>query len=141
MDHRNASEEAKEALVDDTARERLVRRAIQGSPYELCGFILQDNEIVEVRNVSNTPLKSFEMSAADLSEKLRGKVDDITGIWHSHPRGQTHPSYTDLRAIACGAIQPHWTYYIVTFTGVYEYDTAQYAPVETKFWGQFARNI
>lgn len=123
--------------MNDEARDWLVRRAIQGAPHELCGVILESGEIVEIRNVSLAPMRAFKFDRNQLVEKLRGRGEFVTGIWHTHPRGTTHPSHTDLAGIKCGAIQRNWDYYIVTSTGVHQYDTKLYAPQNDSFWHQF----
>lgn len=117
----------------------MIRRAKQAAPYEICGFILENGEILEIRNISLAPMRAFKMDRQQLIERLSHRSEFITGIWHSHPRGTTVPSETDLEGIKCGAIQPNWNYYIVTSNDVYKYDTGLYAPQPDSFWKVFNR--
>lgn len=116
----------------------LVRRATQSAPLEACGFIMDDGEIIEIRNVSLAPMRHFKMDTGQMGEKLRGRVDSIHGIWHTHPSGNPHPSETDLDGIKLGAIQRNWSYYIVTATGCHLYVTNDYAPQEHSYWSRFS---
>lgn len=123
--------------MNDKAREWLVRRAIQAAPFEACGFILEGGEIVEIRNVSLAPMRAFRMCHHDATEKLSGTLEFVTGVWHTHPRGTTEPSRSDLDGIKLGAIQRNWDYYIVTSAGVFQYNTGLYAPQDHAFWERF----
>jgi len=116
----------------------LTCKARQAAPFEACGFILENDEVVEIHNVSMTPKRSFRMDREQMIEKLSGRAEFITGIWHTHPSGTTTPSHTDLDGIKCGAIQRNWRYFIVTPSGVHEYPTGLYAPQDEGFWGSFA---
>lgn len=115
----------------------MVRRAIQAAPFEACGFVLEGDELIEIRNVSLAPMRGFRMDWPQAVEKLTGREEFITGIWHTHPRGSTVPSHTDLDAIKLGAIQRNWDYFIATSEGVYQYDTGLYAVQDMSFWKQF----
>jgi len=118
-------------------KEWLVRRAMQAAPFEACGFIMDDGEIVEIRNESPTPLSSFQMGRVQFTEKVGHRIDAVQAIWHTHPRGSIHPSQKDLEGIRTGAIAPHWDYYIVTSLGVHQYDTSLYAPKSHDHWSKF----
>jgi proteasome lid subunit RPN8/RPN11 len=120
-------------------RHWLCRRALQSAPYEACGFILDTEEIVEIRNVSLTPYSAFTMDRSQMTEKLYGREHNIRGIWHTHPGGTIVPSSTDLAGIKCGAILRTWEYYIVTATGVHLYAPERYAPQENPFWEAFVK--
>lgn len=112
---------------------------MQAAPYEVCGFIMEQGDIIEIRNVSLAPMRHFKMDREQLIEKLSGRVDFIAGIWHTHPKGTTQPSHTDLDGIKCGAIQRNWDYYIVTSAGVHLYKPEHYAPQSDSFWAKFNR--
>lgn len=117
----------------------LIRRAKQAAPYEVCGFIMEDGDIIEIRNVSLAPMRHFKMDRSQMFEKLKDRVDFIAGIWHTHPGGTTEPSKTDLEGIKCGAVQRNWDYYIVTASGLHLYETKLYAPVEDPLhWRRFS---
>jgi len=116
-----------------------MRRALQAAPYEACGFIMEDGDIIEIRNTSLAPMRAFKMDRQQLVEKVRDRVDFIQGIWHTHPKGTIHPSATDLDAIRMGAIQRNWDYYIVTKNDVHLYVTENYAPpADSSFWSRFS---
>lgn len=123
--------------MDAQAQDWLVRRARQAAPYEVCGFVLENGEVLEIRNISLSPMRAFKMDRQQLIDKLVGREEFITGIWHTHPRGTTVPSHTDLDGIKCGAIQPNWRYYIVTSAGVHQYETGLYSPQSDSFWKTF----
>lgn len=127
--------------MNDEARDWLIRRAIQAAPFEACGFILEDGELVEIRNISLAPMRAFKMDRVQMVEKLvhTDKINFISGIWHTHPRGTTEPSHTDLDGIKLGAIQRNWDYYIVTQDTVSLYKTGLYAPQDNSFWEQFSK--
>lgn len=125
------------STVNEKARKWLVRRAVQAAPFEACGFILDTGDVVEIRNESLAPLRHFKMCGRDAFSKLNGTLDHVVGIWHTHPRGPHTPSREDLEAIKTGAIQPHWSYYIVTPDGVHEYDASLFAPKDHGHWEQF----
>jgi proteasome lid subunit RPN8/RPN11 len=101
-------------------REWLVRRAIQGAPHELCGFIMVDGSVVEIPNAASDPHRDFSMARHHLVERVPNP-QEVYAIWHTHPNGNPQPSLNDMRAVKCGAIQPHWIYLIVTSSGVYEH--------------------
>lgn len=119
-------------------RQWLMRRAAQAAPLEACGFIMENGEIIEIRNVSLAPMRAFKMDWPQAVEKIGDRPEFISGIWHTHPSGTTEPSHTDLDGIKLGAIARHWDYYIVTASGVYQYDTKLYAPVDQDYWLKFA---
>jgi len=120
-------------------KEWLVRKAQQAAPFEACGFIMEDGDIIEIANVSLAPMRAFKMDRDEMFEKLCDRVDFIQGIWHTHPGGSCHPSETDLDGITLGAIARHWDYYIVTATDVHMYSAEHYAPKEHSYWSRFGR--
>ena len=124
-------------MIAESQRVWLRRRALQAAPYEVCGFILDDGDIVEIRNISLAPLRAFKMDREQMFQKLYGREHSIAGIWHTHPGGTTHPSQTDLAGIKCGAILRDWKYYIVTANSVTLYLPEHYAPQDNTFWAAF----
>lgn len=119
-------------------RDWLMRRAKQAAPLEACGFIMENGDIVEMRNTSLAPMRHFKMDRLQLVQKIRDRVDFISGIWHTHPKGSIHPSQTDLDGIRAGAIQTNWDYFIVTANDVHLYMPASYAPKDHSHWHRFA---
>ena len=125
--------------MNDEARTWLQRRAIQAAPQEVCGFIMENGDIVEIRNVATNPHRAFRMDHKHMVEKLSGREDFIAGIWHTHPKGTTTPSHADLNAIKIGAVQRNWDYWIVTADSVTLVDSGRYMPQSDGFWETFAR--
>lgn len=125
--------------MKDETRKWLLDKAIEAGPLEACGFILNNETIIECANISSNPTRSFEMSGYDIVNKLAGhNLSEITGIWHTHPGGTNYPSHTDVHAMNIGAIHEHWDYYIVTKTEVTQWNPKDYAPKEDSFWKEFS---
>jgi proteasome lid subunit RPN8/RPN11 len=101
-------------------RDFLLRRAIQGAPNELCGFIMMDGSVVEIPNAATDPTKNFRMARWHLVARVPDPKQ-IFAIWHTHPNGNSTPSLNDMQAIKCGAVQYDWVYLVVTQTGVFEH--------------------
>lgn len=125
--------------MNEETRKWLCRRAIQAAPLEACGFIMEDGDIIEIRNVATNPAKGFRMDKSQLFEKLSDRIDFIQGIWHTHPSGSLRPSHTDLNAIKIGAIQPNWDYWIVTSEDIAYYPAKSFAPQQDSFWLDFVK--
>ena len=123
--------------MDDNTKAWLMRRAIQSSPHEACGFVMESGDIIEIRNVASNSMREFKMDRNQMIEKLSGREDFIYGIWHTHPSGSSSLSSTDIEAIYCGAIQWNWHYWIVTKSEVVEYPIDCYAPKPDSFWRSF----
>lgn len=123
--------------LTDTNRNWLIRRAVQAAPYEACGFILYNDEIVEIPNVAQFPERGFKMDRFHLIKNVGEHMNSVAGIWHTHPKGTLLPSQTDLYAIKIGAIQSHWDYYIATADAVMAYDAKSFAPQPDTFWERF----
>lgn len=119
-------------------RRWLQNRAIQASPHEVCGLIMENGDIIEIRNVAVNTMRQFRMDREQLVEKLIGREDFIYAIWHTHPGGNPNPSQRDLEAIYCGAIQRNWLYLIVTSSGVHPYYPNNYVSQDLSFWEKFA---
>lgn len=115
----------------------LRRRAIQAAPYEACGFVFDDDSIVEIRNVATNPHVTFKMDLQQANQAIAGKT--IAAIWHTHPQGLAYPSRLDLEAIRNGAIRAHWKYLVVTAHHVNAYDVKTLAPQQDSFWETFAQ--
>ncbi|MCV7100167.1 hypothetical protein [Mycobacterium palustre] len=60
-------------------------RAAQASPFEVCGFIMRDGSITEIRNVAENPYDTFTMDLRQISRHV--DVERIAAIWHTHPGG------------------------------------------------------
>lgn len=126
------------AMKRDSIIAWLRRRAIQAAPYEACGFILNDGEIVEVANGAENPLEEWQMTAEDLSKRLTAEqFSQIIAVWHTHPRGSKAPSPKDIQAMIVGAIKQDWMYLIATQDGVTQWNPKNYAPQGDSFWNEF----
>jgi proteasome lid subunit RPN8/RPN11 len=97
----------------------LRRRAADAHPFEVCGFVMRDGSIIEIRNVAENPYDTFTM---DLRQ-IRPRVDvrKIAAIWHTHPGGDIRPSGADPEAIR----RCEWGYLIVTADEVALYEAQQ----------------
>lgn len=121
-------------ILNPDTRKWLERRAIQGAPFEVCGFIMQDGSIIEIPNSAHDPHRMFLMAREHLVDV---NPELVQAIWHTHPVGPLTPSKSDVDAMRCGAIQPHWNYYIVTPDGISEWNPKDYAPQDDSFWEAF----
>jgi len=116
----------------------LQHRALQAAPYEACGFILNDGQIIEVANVAQNPMAYFEMDGQDVAKRVTlEQISRISAVWHTHPNGSTVPSHTDIEAMKCGAVQSHWLYFIATPSAVTQWEPKDYAPQDNSFWNAF----
>ncbi len=72
-------------------------RAADAHPFEVCGFIMRDGSIIEIRNVAENPYETFTMDSRQIKRKV--DVTKIAAMWHTHPGGDVRPSKADLKAI------------------------------------------
>jgi proteasome lid subunit RPN8/RPN11 len=93
--------------------------AAQASPFEVCGFIMRDGSIIEIRNVAENPYDTFTMDLRQIERNV--DVEKIAAIWHTHPGGDIRPSKADLTAIRLC----EWDYVIVTADEVALYETQE----------------
>ena len=104
----------------------LRRRAAQAVPFEVCGFIMRDGSIIEIRNVAENPYDTFTMDLRQIRRRVNLKR--IAAIWHTHPGGDIRPSKADLKAIRLC----EWGYLIATADEVALYEAQQ-----SSFWNAF----
>ena len=83
---------------------------------ERVGFILTSGEVIEVKNISETPETSFKVSLEDLQEF----ASKATSTWHTHPGGHKNLSMADFRTFS---MWPALSHYIVGNDGVRKYWT------------------
>lgn len=81
---------------------------------ERCGFVLTDDEVVQLDNIHPDPTKGFEI---DPKETLH-YIDRLCGIWHTHPGSASVLSGEDK---LCMEYWPDLSHYIVGEDGVREY--------------------
>ena len=108
-------------------RERIVDRAREGAPEEVCGVLggrrTADGDptvAVEradpVPNVASAPRTTYELDPAAQLEAMRGVEAEgltVVGFYHSHPEGPRRPSATD----EARATWPGRSYLIVALDG------------------------
>ncbi len=99
----------------------LVAHARRARPREACGFLVGRGArvafSVPVRNIARglTRYRADPAEHLALRRALRELVPalEIVGVYHSHPRGRTWPSETDIAE----ALYPDWIHVIVGLAG------------------------
>lgn len=100
-------------------QKKLTEMAVFSSE-EVCGFITEDFQIVEIDNVSSDPMHGFVMNQHQMMEALG--VHKILATFHSHPGGRPWPSATDSENMTFLYQQGcPWRYLIAVTAGVYEF--------------------
>ncbi|ADB62355.1 Mov34/MPN/PAD-1 family protein [Haloterrigena turkmenica DSM 5511] len=94
-------------VVPTAIRDRILERAREGAPEEICGIFGGDFEPEgqsRVRsqypagNVAETPRTRYRIDPEEqlaIFEHLEDRGEEIVGFYHSHPRGPPSPSATD----------------------------------------------
>jgi proteasome lid subunit RPN8/RPN11 len=86
------------AIVD-----RLLELARSSPEREVCGLLARRGRLVRccpVDNVAEDPARFFyldERQQIDAFRAMRDNAEELFAIYHSHPRGPSTPSATDLR--------------------------------------------
>lgn len=98
--------------------DQLVRRANEGAPKEVCGFIMYTTGmfILPCTNDHRDPEHYWNISVADL-ERVYENEENIVGLYHSHPNGPPRASSADIKYAPEGI-----RYFVVTTTHVIEWD-------------------
>ncbi|WP_440770974.1 desampylase [Natronorubrum sp. DTA28] len=101
------SESGPELVVPTEIRDRILERARDGVPEEICGIFggeYDPDGRSRVRsqypapNVAETPRTRYRIdpeAQLELFERLESDGEEIVGFYHSHPRGPPRPSATD----------------------------------------------
>jgi len=111
-------------MPDETA-ELLCEMARMNLDEEICGFIMYDWSVEPIHNVADDKSCTFEMDEGQLVEVLsRNSPKALVGVYHSHPRGNPHPSDVDETFA-----YPYYRYFIVTLDAVYEWRFTNDSPV------------
>jgi proteasome lid subunit RPN8/RPN11 len=120
-----------EKLSDDLER-LLVKSAVQALPREICGFVLGDAAGWFIMNITNLSPKDtgFIMDEGELLNVYRNYRDLLIGIFHSHPSGNSQPSFDDSMYAPGNNLR----YWIVTEFGVSEWDMNNVEPKEITTW-------
>ena len=86
--------------------EALVAHARAASPNECCGLLVGSarriDECVPTANIDSNPSRFQVDPAAHIAvnRRLRGSGRAVLGVYHSHPRGPSGPSPTDVAEAA-----------------------------------------
>jgi|GEM_PF-3502127 len=104
-------------VMPEEVAHALVSMAKTRGMTEMCGFVMKDFTVWPIRNTHSKPDQNFTMDPKQTVDIMMDKLEDVIGIYHSHPRGRERPSKGDLE----GWHYPAWRYWIVTFKDVYEW--------------------
>lgn len=89
---------------------------LDGHYKERCGFITKEQEIVRVENAHFDPHNNFYMDEEDATQAISyiydESLDEIMGIWHTHPNGYPWPSPRDI--VGWPKKDLGWRYFLVT---------------------------
>ena len=72
----------------------LIQASRQGAPLEVCGFLMVHWEIQPIRNTITRPGR-YCMDAEQVIQLYSERVEEIVGVYHSHPYGPDEPSEID----------------------------------------------
>ncbi len=81
--------------------------AFWGDSAERCGFVLEDNSVIEVPNHAEMPEAHFEIAEADFSEY----EPRIKATWHTHVDGAANLSVDDYYAFLS---KPDLLHYVIS---------------------------
>ena len=81
---------------------------------ERCGFILDDGQVLELKNIHPEPQKGFEIDA----EEILRYISRIAAIWHTHPGSTSVLSGEDK---LCMEMWPQVKHMIVGKDGITTY--------------------
>ena len=115
--------ECPETLLPFDLKHALIRAAATSNGMEICGFITSRMSPYFLMNHSPKPEANYECDLGETRraiELIAAGNDRVIGFFHSHPSGVTYPGQQDV----AGWPNPdlNWRYFIVTATGVYEYE-------------------
>lgn len=81
-------------ILSDKQKEQIYYHTLSCYPEEMCGILLEE-DFIPIKNVSKTPLESFELNPEQYAPiACREK---IKGIIHSHCRNPRNPEVFDTR--------------------------------------------
>lgn len=107
--------------MNDELRAELIRLCREGSPREVCGYVVDQGGVWGIAAITNThrePERFYRMDEAETLAVYELAHTEVVGEYHSHPQGPARPSTTDLRYAVPGL--RHW---IVTPESVTEWET------------------
>lgn len=91
------------------------RYVIAQAPLEACGLLAGKNGVVEdvlpVKNAAASPVRYRMEPKAQLRafEHMEVAGQEILAIFHSHPKGSSEPSPTDIREASYAVVQIIWS--------------------------------
>lgn len=91
------------------------RYVISQTPLEACGLLAGKNGVVEdvlpVKNAEASPVRFRMEPKAQLRafEQMEIAGQELLAIFHSHPKGSSTPSPTDIREVAYPVVQIIWS--------------------------------
>ncbi|MDQ0214451.1 proteasome lid subunit RPN8/RPN11 [Oikeobacillus pervagus] len=95
----------------------MIEHCKQEMPYEACGLLSGRNgkneTLWKMKNIVKTPT-SFAMDVNQMAltfNMMKQKVEQLTGIYHSHPTAAPYPSKNDIE----NTHYPKAAYFIVSF--------------------------
>lgn len=109
-------------VVPSAVRDAIVERAREGVPEEICGVLggaYDPDGRSRVRsqypadNIADRPRTRYRIDPEEqlaIFDRLETRSEEIVGFYHSHPRGPTEPSETDVAQ----ATWPDRSYVIVS---------------------------
>lgn len=81
---------------------------------ERVGFVLENDEIVEIENIHDTPAKAFDTKAEDVARY----GDLAVATWHTHPNASNNLSTVDMDMFL---VWNNIDHYIIGANGVKKY--------------------
>jgi len=60
---------------------------------EICGFVMFDNELIQIKNISNSAIVHYVMDPVEQIHAM--EKGPVKIIWHTHPNNAAIPSYID----------------------------------------------
>ena len=88
--------------LNSKQKDIIKEHALEQSPNECCGVILNNSQIIQCRNYRPTPQKSFHIKYEELKDINQ---EDIAAFYHSHPYGldfsMTDKYFAHKRNITC----------------------------------------
>jgi proteasome lid subunit RPN8/RPN11 len=90
------------------------RHVATESPLEACGLLAGNNRLVEVvlavKNAAASQVRYRMEPRAQLRafEQIEGAGQELLAIFHSHPKGPSEPSRTDIREATYAVVHIIW---------------------------------
>lgn len=98
-----------------------IKMLAQRSKEEVCGFICKGTDrwyIKLIPNVHKTPEHAFRMDFQAQADFVYLALEDIAGVFHTHPSGSVARSASDISGFS---FNTGWRYWIGTRSQVVEY--------------------